>query len=172
RGAGGEGSCAAGRQTSQKRSGGDAGVEHPSWALFRTCESYGPDAAPDVGRLWHCSGDDLRRAKAPAARGLDHEDVARVHFGLVAPAQLREASVRAHARIAPDPAGLAARNAIRRHAAMAGEHRRGHRFEKTDSPQRAIPAAPPSDAAAAPADREFLQHYRETPLEHLGIGET
>src|SRR5450759_5511487 len=111
------------------------------------------------------------RSEATSAGSLDDEHVAFVHLDLEGRTEVLARAVDALDPVAADLALSTAAQAKRRHAAVVGEHGRGHSFEKPNTPLAAVAATMPAGATASAAHPEFLKAHRKTPLENLGIGE-
>jgi hypothetical protein len=110
-------------------------------------------------------------AEAAAARGFDHEDVARRQVGRVAAAHRGHRAVRALHPVAAEGAGGAALQAEGGDPAMAAERADRHRLEEPYPADSAVAAAPAALAAAAGSDRIGLEADGVAPFEHLGVGE-
>src|SRR6266853_1307341 len=110
-------------------------------------------------------------SESAATRRLDDEHVAFLHLDLEGRTEVLARAIDAFHPVAADLAWRAACHAERRHAAVVGEHGRGHLFEKANTPLATVAAAAPACAAAAETHPEFLQAHGKTPLENFGIGE-
>ena len=86
-------------------------------------------------------------------------------------AEMLDVAVGALDPVAAGRAGLAARDAERRHAPVVRQHHRGHGLEESHAPFDAVAAAMSARAARAAPDAEGLEPHRKAPLEHFGIRE-
>src|SRR6185295_18325370 len=97
---------------------------------------------------------------SPGGRGLDDDRLAGVDHGCVAAFQLLDSAVLPAHRVLARLTGLAAREAERRHDAVAGQERAVHLFEEADGAADAVARIPFAAPARAFADVEILQHDR------------
>jgi len=112
-----------------------------------------------------------RRAIAASARRLDDEDVARLHLDRRGTREFDAIALDTLDPVAPDGAKSAATKSKRRDPAMVRKDRSRHRLQESNLPNRTVAAMMPALASRTAANREFLEAHRESPFQHLRIGQ-
>src|SRR6266446_77342 len=112
-----------------------------------------------------------RIAISAGRRRLNGDGFAGFEHGGVATLKLLQLSVLTPNPVLADLTALAAGKPERTHAAVAGEDRAVHAFEKTDRAANAVAGVPAAPAARALADVEILEQHRIAEFEHFRVGE-
>src|SRR5699024_9541342 len=118
----------------------------------------------------HLTGVPLRRgwAVAPAARRLDHQDVAGQQLGNVVARKFGAGPVDPLETVSPQRARRATGHPVGRHATVAAEQADGHGLQEPQPPYSPVTTPPAAGSPAAASDAVGLQTHRVARLEYLG----